>query len=262
MPNKPKILCSVTLYNCESYITKVLSQLEVNNSFFDEIIVVDNCSNDNSIDVAIKFISQKKIKKISLYQNNQNYGLGGSHKMIFNYARHNNFDYVVIFHGDNQGRIKDLLPHLKEQTYINYAALLGSRFMNGSSIKGYSNFRIFGNYIFNFIYSFVLRIKISDMGSGLNMYKVKELPVNFMAMPDDLTFNNAFLINLIACEKKINFFPISWYEDGQISNARLINQSLKLLKYAILFLFFQKKYKRFNHSYNNFSYKFKLIFKL
>lgn len=259
---KNKILCAVTLYNCENHIVNALTQLLCYEKFFDKIIIVDNCSQDNSVNKALQFIKTHKCSnKFSIFQNYQNYGLGGSHKTIFKFSQDNNFTHVVIFHGDNQGKIFDVIPYLQNPKLLNdYDVLLGSRFMKASAIKGYSKFRVFGNYLFNFIYSIALWKKITDMGSGLNVFNMNKLPKNLLFMPDDLTFNNCFLINLSVHSKKSYFFPISWIEDGQVSNAKLFSQSLKLLKYALFFIFFRDKFKTFDFRENkNFLYKFKKI---
>src|SRR5699024_12022625 len=52
--------------------------------------------------------------------------------------------------------------------YKQYDCCLGSRFMRGSRIKGYSALRIFGNYGFNWLFSLVTLHKITDLGSGLD----------------------------------------------------------------------------------------------
>ena len=64
------------------------------------------------------------------------------------------------------------MPILENGTYQQYDCCLGSRFMKGSRIQGYSALRTFGNYGFNALFSVVARRKITDLGSGLNLYAV------------------------------------------------------------------------------------------
>ena len=61
-----------------------------------------------------------------------------------------------------------------------------------------------------------------------------------MHMPDDLTFNNAYLLEIIRDKAKFRFQPISWSETDQESNAKLLSQSLKILKLLINFLLNKK----------------------
>ena len=51
----------------------------------------------------------------------------------------------------------DLLPILEDGTYKNYDCCLGSRFMKGSKIGGYSALRVVGNHGFNWLFSVVAR---------------------------------------------------------------------------------------------------------
>ena len=40
--------------------------------------------------------------------------------MAFKYAVENDFDYVILLHGDDQGDISNILPYLKNKEYENY----------------------------------------------------------------------------------------------------------------------------------------------
>ena len=108
--------------------------------------------------------------------------------------------------------------------------------MSNSSLSGYPFFRILGNHIFNAVYSMVTRRRIFDMGSGLNYF-----PINIKSlvdvMPNDLTFNNALLLALSKAHINFNFFAISWNETDQVSNAKLLKQSLSLANYLIKYIF-------------------------
>ena len=55
-------------------------------------------------------------------------------------------------------------------------------------------------------------------------------------MPDDLTFNNAFLLTMISNKIRLGYYPISWREEDQVSNAKLFRQSLKILRYLLQFI--------------------------
>ena len=86
---------------------------------------------------------------------NHDGGLGGSHKVAFQYAVQHNFDYLIVLHGDDQGDIRDVLPLVHSGRHRKYDCCLGSRFMPESRIKGYSTLRVVGNYGFNWLFSLV-----------------------------------------------------------------------------------------------------------
>ncbi len=241
---KDKILLFIPMYNCENQITRVLSQItDEYKNYFSEIIVVNNRSTDNGENAVVAYCENHPELPVRLLRNDENYGLGGSHKVAFNYAVEKGFDYIVVLHGDDQATLSDLMPYIVSNEYEKYDCLLGSRFMKGSKLLGYSKTRILGNYVFNFIFSVVTRKKIYDLGSGLNMYDTKNFPDKyFIKYPDTLYFND--LMILASCHFKHNmlFFPISWREEDQISNNKLFSFSISLLKMLFHYLVNKKAY--------------------
>lgn len=240
-----KILLFIPMYNCEKQIVRVLDQLhgEILN-YINEVLVVNNRSTDNGEKVVSEYIehSEKKVK-MTLVRNNENYGLGGSHKVAFSYAIKNEFDYMIVLHGDDQGRIQDMLPLLQSGKYKNYDACLGGRFAPGSSLEGYSKFRTFGNRVFNIIFSFAIHQKVYDLGAGLNMYKVSMLKSNYYhKFSDNLAFNCYMLLAVDCYKQKICFFPISWREEDQRSNVKMTSQAIQTLKLAMKYIISGQKY--------------------
>lgn len=228
-----KILLFIPMYNCEKQITRVLEQLtdEVQ-KYISQVIIVNNRSTDNGEKAVTEHLSAAPLGvPVALLRNDENYGLGGSHKVAFNYAVDNGFDYVIVLHGDDQGSIADFLPILKNGMYRQYDCCLGSRFMKGSKPLGYSMLRKIGNYGFNFIFSIVARKKITDLGSGLNMYKVSSLENQYyFKFPDTLYFNDCMILAQCHMKQKLMFVPISWREEDQVSNNKLTKFAISLLK--------------------------------
>ena len=254
-----KFLLFIPFYNCEKQITKLIDQFDSKVcEIFSEIIFVDNRSSDNGQRVLVEYLHKKKIDiKWKILLNDENYNLGGSHKVAFNYAIINNFDYVVVLHGDAQGSIKDFLEN-KEFLDDNTDCFLGSRFSTNSVRIGYSAFRTFGNYVFNLLCSLSLNKKITDMGSGLNCFKTSFLAKNdFLRLPNDLVFNNMMLFFMDYKKANYKFFPISWVEEDQVSNAKLFSQSYKILKMCIKYLFGFRQFIASDNSnrVNEYSYK-------
>lgn len=240
-----KKLLFIPMYNCEKQIVRVLKQVDKEiQKNFTEVIIVNNRSTDNGEKAVIDYLKKNPFTiPVKLMRNVDNYGLGGSHKVAFNYAIDHKFDYVVVFHGDDQGQIDDLLPVFKDKDYVNYDCMLGSRFTRGSKLKGYSKFRTFGNRVYNIIFSVFLTKKISDLGSGLNMYKTEMLKDRFyLKFPDKLTFNCYMLLAAKQYKHKIKFFPITWKEEDQVSNVKMFSQAMNTLGLLLKFFFCRSKY--------------------
>ena len=249
-----KMLLFIPAYNCEKQIIRVLQQLEDEVlAYFEEVLVVNNRSTDQTEKVVLDYLNQNPSKPIKLMRNTENYGLGGSQKMAFTYAISNGYTYVCMLHGDDQGCIKDFLPMLQKGIHKKHDCVLGARFMRGSRLEGYSKFRTFGNIVYNFIYAFVTRQRIFDLGSGLNLYKTSMLEDEFyLKFPDNLMFNYTMILASHYYKHDVIFYPVSWREEDQVSNVKMMNQAIVVLKMACRYLFHKEmileEFREIEHS--------------
>ena len=86
MNTKDKILLFIPGYNCEKQIVRVLEQLDEGIlNFLSQIIVVNNRSTDKTEQAVLQFMQDHPQVPIVLLRNQDNYGLGGSHKTAFQY---------------------------------------------------------------------------------------------------------------------------------------------------------------------------------
>lgn len=246
-----KIMVFIPMYNCAKQIIRVLNQFHGEiEEYVSQIVIINNRSTDNGEEAVQTYLSEQKKIHIPtvLLRNDENYGLGGSHKIAFQYAVDNGFDYVIVLHGDDQGSIDNLLPYLKNGEYAKYDCFLGARFMRASQLKGYSWFRTFGNYVYNFLFSLGCGMWVCDLGSGLNMYKVNILKNKFyLKYKDNLIFNYCMIMGSSYYRHKIKFFPITWREDDQVSNVKMVNQAVTVLKLLLEFVKSKKKFAEEEH---------------
>lgn len=239
----PKYLLAIPAYNCEKQITRVLNKLisdEILIEKLDAIIIIDNQSLDSTVQSALDVISGSKFqKKFKVLKNAKNYGLGGSHKVAFLWAKNLNFDYVAILHGDDQALPSDLKPLIREcDLDPSLDAALGSRFMRGSQRIGYSRMRTIGNIGLNSIFTLVTRRLTLDLGSGLNIFSSKKMNIDhIVSFPDSLIFNIQLLLYFFGSRAKIKYVPISWLEEDQISNAKNIKIGMGALNLLAKWIF-------------------------
>jgi dolichol-phosphate mannosyltransferase len=226
-----RILVLIPCYNCENQVGRVLGQFAGDaGHVVEQVLVLDNQSRDGTIQAARDHASSVRGARVVVGRNKDNYNLGGSHKAAFAYAREQGFTHVVTLHGDDQGRIDDLLPILAAGRHRTHDACLGSRFGKGARLENYSRFRIFGNHVFNALFSAGAMTRITDLGSGLNIFgeRVFNDP-HVHHWSDDLRFNVYLLLGMIEQKMRIEYFPISWREDDQVSNVKMTSQALKTL---------------------------------
>ena len=231
---KERILLFIPAYNCEKQIPRVLAKLDEKvMKYITDIIIVNNQSTDDTEKVVLGFMEEHKNLPIRLLRNDENYGLGGSQKMSFHYAIEGGYDYVLMLHGDDQGDIHDFIPMFEKGIHRHHDCVLGARFMKGSKLVGYSRFRTFGNIIYDFIFASVIRQRVFDLGSGLNLYKVSMLKdLFFEKFPDNLMFNYAMILASHYYKHDVIFYPVSWREEDQVSNEKMMNQAVLVLKMA------------------------------
>ncbi len=219
----PRILVAIPAYNCEGQISRVLSGFDkALLERIDKVIVIDNGSKDGTVVAAEAATKKLGNPKVEVWQNKENYNLGGTHKVAFLTGEKLGMDYVAILHGDDQAKteeLNNLIDVAEKQPEL--GAILGCRFMKGSTVTGYSWQRIWGNRAINMLYSTVALRPSKDLGSGLNLFRLADLADhNYLGFGDTITFNIDLLLDYYKKKTRLKFVPISWREEDQVSNAR------------------------------------------
>ena len=255
-----KKLLVIPTYNCEEQIGRLLRKSgQTINEEFEEVLIIDNGSSDKTVENAISSVKSIEIPA-KVLQNSQNISLGGSLKTGFLYAKNNTFDYVVVLHGDDQAQIEDLLPIFRDLEVHNIDLGVGARFHSNSTLIGYSMFRKMGNRLLNLYCIICTGKKIDDLIAGLNIFRVSKLDMDeILTYPNNLTFDVHILLRAINQKQSINFFPITWTEEDQVSNAKVIKQALIILGLFTKYFFTKEKALHFAKSeisYLNYSILF------
>jgi dolichol-phosphate mannosyltransferase len=229
-----KILVAIPAYNCEKQVSRVLAGFDDKLlSRISKVIVIDDRGGDNTAAVAQAAIDELKLPqpKVEVVQNDRNLGLGGSHKMAFLYGEKTGMDYVAILHGDDQAKtpeLNELIDQIEAQPEL--GAVLGCRFMKGSRLRGYSWERIWGNRVINVAYSIVAMRKSLDLGSGLNLFRLSDLADHrYLGFDDRMTFNIDLLLDYYSKKTLLKFYPITWTEEDQVTNARNMSVAKRAL---------------------------------
>lgn len=227
-----KILLAIPCYNCERQIVRVFKALEELPAFaqIESALFIDNRSSDATVQRLLELRRKSALaKKILIARNEENYGLGGTHKVAFQHAIEHGFDAVIILHGDDQADTADI-PEMIRLAQTNKRTVLGSRFMNGSKLENYSLARIFGNRVLNIVFTLATSRPTYDLGSGLNFFWVKDLAlIPFFKLSDSFNFNVDLLLEFYRHQVGIEFMPIHWRESDQTSNARNFNVAFRML---------------------------------
>lgn len=234
-----RVLLFIPAYNCEKQVVRVLDQLDEGvRPWISRVLVVNNRSTDGTEQAVQDWMVRHPEVPLVLLRNDANYSLGGSHKVAFSYALQHGFSHVAVLHGDDQADLHDLVPGLENGRALACDSFLGSRFHRSSRCVNYSWFRILGNRLFNALVSLVAGRRLTDLGSGLNLYRTGYLASRFYQnFPDNLNFNVYLLLYGVHSGADFSFFPITWREDDQVSNVRFLQQSLEILGVCAQYLF-------------------------
>jgi glycosyltransferase involved in cell wall biosynthesis len=217
------VVIAIPAYNCAPQIGRVLDEItpEVARRV-QEIWVIDNQSTDDTLDRAVAYRRSGRLGNLRVFRNRQNNSLGGTHKVAFEHARAAGHTHVVILHGDNQAKSDEvalLLDHAERHPETQ--TVLGSRFNRRSRLHGYDAKRVWGNRVLNAVYSTVALRRLEDLGSGLNLFALRDLdPATYLRFANKLTFNYELILDLVARGVRFAFVPITWREEDQVSNAR------------------------------------------
>ncbi|MES2528057.1 MAG: glycosyltransferase family 2 protein [Bdellovibrionota bacterium] len=242
-----KILLFIPMRNCSGTIGKVIAGLEKQTlDYVDEILILDNDSTDDSMQMAAEAIKTIKSVKVVLRKNAQNYGFGGSHKLAFQYAELNRMDYLLIVHGDNSGSPDDFIPVLKSGEYKNFDMVLSSRLSLFSNRKNYPLYRFLSNWILNFISSLVTFSPITDFSGGpVNLFRVQSF-INKFENPvkrfdDRISFQQHALLYVNYRKGLTLFVPVKFAEAGGKSFYTAATQFLRSLNLLMKYLFAKNK---------------------
>ena len=245
--DKKKILIFIPAYNVEKKISTVLKRIP-ESIFKDNIIkilIIEDFSKDNTLQVIEKYIDDNiKNDLIYLVKNKKNNGYGGVQKIAFRYALENNFDFIIMLHGDGQyspEKLPDFIYNLKNNEAD---AIFGSRLIYPKdALKGgMPLYKFIGNRVLTIIQNFILKTKMSEFHSGYRSYKVNSLKkINFEKNTNDFHFDTEIIIQFIKSKLIIKEIPMPTFYGDEVSHLRSIPYGLNVIISTIKYKFFYKE---------------------
>ena len=191
------IITVIPAYNVQYQITDTIEGIK---SFVDYIIVVDDCSSDNTNDI-VKGISDDRV---ILLKNLKNQGVGGATTAGFKKGLDLGGDIFIKFDGDGQmdpGRMEELIKPL----FDGYDYAKGNRFIHSNELNTMPTVRIIGNFILTFLTKLASGYwKIFDPQNGyvaINREALMKLPLDNLYKR--YFFENDMLVNLNIDRSKV-----------------------------------------------------------
>lgn len=140
----------IPVFNSENTIAELVSKLveRLDNHYIFEIILVNDCSGDNSEDVCIE-LYQKYPKKLKFYSLAKNVG---EHNAVMAGLNNTNGEWVIIMDDDFQNPIDEVLRLIDYSTSTDFGVVY-TWYKN----KKHSLFRNFGSYFNNKVANVMLK---------------------------------------------------------------------------------------------------------
>jgi glycosyltransferase involved in cell wall biosynthesis len=142
--SEKNIAIGVLSFNTEKYILKVLEDLKVLKC---PIVIIDDSSKDNSLEVVKSFKKENPDIQCEIIENKSNKGAGQSCRELIKYCKDAGHKYMVKVDGDDQFDIEDIKKIILKLETENYDFIKSNRFWSGGITGDIPKIRYFGNLI-------------------------------------------------------------------------------------------------------------------
>src|SRR4030042_3211907 len=182
MPSK--VIIVMPAYNAANTLEKTIR--DIPNNFADEIILVDDASEDETAKVGKKL-------NLTVVQHEENRGYGGNQKTCYDKALKNGADVVIMIHPDYQYD-SSLAPLFAELINKNVCDIvLGSRVRTRRECleSGMPRYKYIANRALTFIENIVTGQNLSEWHTGYRAYSRRVLEkIPFHKTSNDFVFDS------------------------------------------------------------------------
>ena len=229
MINNKKVIVIMPAYNAEK--TLKITYDEIYKDFVDEVILVDDNSQDDT----------KRISKelnITTIVHKENKGYGGNQKSCYKAALKAGADIVVMLHPDYQYTPKLIPAIVSMMAFEQYDAVLASRMLGNSALKGGMPFyKFLANKFLTCFENIFTGEKLSEYHTGFRGFTrevLEKLPLD--DCDNDFIFDNEMIALLFYNDYKIGEIscPTKYFKEASSINfARSCKYGLGVLAVSI-----------------------------
>jgi glycosyltransferase involved in cell wall biosynthesis len=244
MLDQKKVIVILPAYNASKTLEKTYNEIPRN--IVDEIILTDDFSTDNTVEIANRLGINHIIK------HDKNLGYGANQKSCYTKALALDADIIIMLHPDYQYNPKHI-PKMADLIANNvYSVVLGSRILGKNAVSGgMPVYKYISNRVLTFIQNLCLGQKLSEYHTGYRAFNAEILKtISFQDNSNDFIFDNqllaqichkGILIGEISCPAKyekdsssINFIRSSIYGLGVLRVSLMyVLQSFKLYNFKL-----------------------------
>ena len=239
MFNKKNVWVAIPAQNCAHSIEEVIERVNSLNLGL-SIIVVDDCSQDDTAERANKF------DNVVVHKNKVILGYGGTTTKLYEIAFSNGADYVINLHGDLGHKPEDILSIFEVLTSEKVDFVFGSRlvylknqfsehgakvFFNKELVGGMSFTRLVGHFGLTFIQNVLFNQSLNSYHEGMRGCGKGALAwILQQQLPDWYDYDATLLITAASNHMVIEEVPTPpHYDDLANSSAPPFRYGIKVL---------------------------------
>jgi len=185
-----KVIVVLPAYNASK--TLEITYNEIDFTLVDEVILVDDLSNDDTVEIA------KKLGIRHIVEHKENKGYGGNQKSCYNKALELGGDIIIMLHPDYQ-YTPLLIPSMAHLiTNGLYHVVLGSRILGKGALKGgMPLIKYLANRGLTFFQNVMMNAKLSEYHTGYRAFSREVLEkINYNANSNNFVFDNQMLVQI------------------------------------------------------------------
>lgn len=224
---KPKVIAVMPAYNAALTIRQTVS--DIPEGTVDEVIVVDDCSRDNTVEVA-------RSLGLTVIPHERNLGYGGNQKTCYRHALERGADFVVMIHPDYQYDSR-VIPVAVEILKLGICdVILGSRIRTRQEALagGMPVYKYISNRCLTFAENVLLGQNLGDFHSGFRAYRRSVLEtIPFEKNSNDFVFDSEFLAQSVHFGFRLGDIPVPvryFPEASSINFRRSVTYGLSTLR--------------------------------
>ena len=210
-----KIIVVMPAYHAEKTLAACYAAIP--HDVVDEVLLVDDASDDATIDVARRL-------GIGAYRHPVNRGYGGNQKTCYALALEHGADIVVMLHPDYQYEPKLITAMAAMVASDVYDVVIGSRILGSTAIAGgMPLYKYVFNRLLTAVQNLLLGSKLSEFHTGYRAFSrhvIESLPL--ARNSDDFVFDNQMLVQAIAFGMRVGEIscPTRYFADASEINFR------------------------------------------
>jgi glycosyltransferase involved in cell wall biosynthesis len=199
---RERVIVVMPAYNAANTLERIYRDIPLD--LVDEVIVVDDCSSDDTVSIAERL-------PVTLIRHERNTGYGGNQKTCYRTALEHGADYVVMLHADYQYDGRMIGPAIHVLKLGTCDVILGNRIRTRREALagGMPRLKYLANRALTLVENVLTGQNLGEWHSGFRAYRRQVLEtIPFTENSDDFVFDSQVLVQAVHFGFKIGDLPV------------------------------------------------------